>query len=45
MHTWEAVLGILATVLGAGIVFIPYTIEKVGFTMAFIILLFSMTVT
>jgi amino acid permease len=44
MHTYEAVLGILASVLGAGMVFIPYTLEKVGFTVALFLITFAMLV-
>jgi amino acid permease len=44
MHTYEAVAGILASVLGAGIVFIPYTLEKVGFTVSFFLIIFAILV-
>jgi amino acid permease len=41
MRTWEAVLSIVATVLGAGLVFIPHAVYKVGIPMGIIIQIVS----
>jgi len=41
MRTWDAVLSIIATVLGAGLVFIPHAVYQVGIPMGMIIQVFS----
>jgi len=37
MKVWQAVLTFLSTIIGAGIVFIPYIVMQVGIPMALII--------
>jgi len=43
MATWEGVIATISTAIGAGIVFVPKTVSAVGFPVAILVQVFTVS--